>query len=81
MRVPQGASNSVKIQALSLPLAPTQSNDRFKKLPCSQKDNVSISQKTRRESGTEAASLLACGPGSRGGRELVSYTVVETNYG
>ena len=56
MCVPQGASNSIKIQALSLPLAPTQSNDRFKKLPCSQKD-VSISQNPRRESGMK---LPAC---------------------
>lgn len=81
MCIPQGALDSIKIQALSLPLAPTQSNDRFKKLPCSQKDNVSTSQKTRRESVTEATSLLDRGPGNGRGRELASCVVVETKHG
>ena len=51
-----GILNSIKIHALSLPLASTQTNDRF--FLIAERDNISVIQNHKTENRTEATSLL-----------------------
>lgn len=67
-RIQQGTLNSAKIHALSLSLAATQSHDWFFfffLIAMLQRDNITMIQKHKTESKTEATSLLEAVRGSR----------------